>query len=322
MLKLTSEIKIGKYKFKNIHTVEITRSLRSIIDRCTIIIPRKVQFNKQNIHLGSSGMLRRGMAVTVKLGYDDQLTEVFSGVLKHVGAGFPVRLECEGAETALKLQQVKPRTFTSATLEDVIKYILPKGMTYQAVDVSLGEFRILTETTASQVINAIVSKYALPIFTRGSKIYAGTTAWEDIITTHELAFGHNIIDHKLKYIREEDLLIKVKAVSILKDSKKVEATVGDENGDVRTIHFYNVSDKKKLEAQARDILDELKYSGMQGTVTTFGEPFIQHGDAVKLTDTLDLIKEKEGTYRVEKVVTRFGIGHGYRQVISLGKKIG
>lgn len=321
MNKLSSEIRIGKYKFTNICTVTITRSLRQVIDRCVIVIPRKVQFNKRNINLGSSGLLQEGMEVTVQLGYDDDLTEVFKGVLKNVGAGFPVVLECEGEETALKNHQVKPKQWKSATLEQILTYILPAGMTLQSADVQIGEFKILKEVTATQVINVLSSKYSLPIFTRGSVLYAGTTAWDEIRTTHELAIGNNIIGHKLKYIKEEDVKLKVKAISILKDSTKVEATVGDEYGDVRTLHFYNMTDEKKLEAQAKAILDELKYSGMQGTVETFGRPFIQHGDAVEVTDNLDVIKEKEGTYQVEKVITRFGIGHGYRQVVSLGKKI-
>lgn len=322
MLKLSSEIKIGKYIFTNICTVQIDRSMKSIIDRCVIVVPRKVQFNKRNINLGTSGLLKEGMAVSVKLGYNDVLTEVFKGVLKNVSAGFPVNLECEGQETALKEKQVKPKQWKTTTLKEILEYILPEGMTVNAVDVNMGEFKIKTEVTAAKVIDAITTKYHLPIFTRGAVIYAGTTAWENIITEHSLAFGHNIIAHKLKYVKEEDVKIKVNAVSILKDSTKVEVTVGDESGDVRTIHYYNVDDKKKLEQQAKLVLDELKYSGMQGTVETFGEPFIQHGDAINISDNLDLIKEKEGKYRVEKVSTRFGIGYGYRQIVSLGKKLG
>jgi hypothetical protein len=321
MFELSHEVLIGKYKFTRVHSLEISESMRQLISTGTITLPRKVVFNKKQINLSDEGILSEGMSVEIKLGYDGDLQSIFKGVLKTIGAGFPIVLEIEGLTSALKDKQVKAKEWKAVTLETVLKYCLPSGLTLKAVDVNLGNFKIQKDTTASKVIDAIKSQYSLPIFGRGDIIYAGTTAWDELSDVHTLEIGFNVINNSLKYIKEEDIKIKVKAVSLQDDNEKLTIEVGDSDGDMRSLNFYNIKDIAALKAHANLQLKEIKYTGLHGTIETFGRPVIKHGDSVKIIDSLDLIKEKEGTYRVEKIDTRFGIGHGYRQTVTLGAKL-
>lgn len=69
---------------------------------------------------------------------------------------------------------------------------------------------------------------------------------------------------------------------------------------------------------ATEALEKLKYEGFRGSFTTFLQPMVRHGMAVKLIDPL--IPDRNGVYLVRQVITRFGM-EGGRQEITLDRKI-
>ena len=130
----------------------------------------------------------------------------------------------------------------------------------------------------------------------------------------------NVITDNLIFRRKEDQKIKITAVSILKNGTKIEVKdIGDKDGENRTIHFNNVSDKNVLEQQAKAMLDKLKYSGLSGDFTAFGYPITKHSDTIRFFD--DLKPEKNGVYLAKKVTTTWGVS-GFRRKIQLGVRVG
>ena len=96
--------------------------------------------------------------------------------------------------------------------------------------------------------------------------------------------------------------------------------VGDPEGEQRTYHFYNISDKKQLEKVATEKLKASKYTGFKGVFETFGQPLLHHGDRLKMTSTK--LPERDGVYLVKSVKRSFSVSGGYRQIFELGFKVG
>ena len=60
------------------------------------------------------------------------------------------------------------------------------------------------------------------------------------------------------------------------------------------------------------------YNGFYGKFTTFGEPFVRHGDRINIIDKKN--PEKNGVYFAKSVEYPFGWG-GYFQEIELGARV-
>lgn len=148
---------------------------------------------------------------------------------------------------------------------------------------------------------------------------------------HILHFQKNIASDTLNYTRDNDVKIGIKAFSIFKTKvqaisagkfkikqSRLETNVGDTDGEIRTLYFPDITTVSELQKQANVALPYIKYEGFRGTVTTFGLPYIKHGDSVTLINSL--LPELSGTYLVKAVKVSFGLG-GYRRTLELDIRI-
>jgi len=125
-----------------------------------------------------------------------------------------------------------------------------------------------------------------------------------------------VIDNDLIWKNEDETKIKLKAISMLPDNKKIEIEVGDSDGEQRTAHYYDLTEKT-LKTIAESEIKKFKFSGFRGGFTMFGSPRIKHGDVIVLKSYK--LPERNGTYFVDTVETTFG-QNGFRQKIELGRK--
>jgi hypothetical protein len=134
-------------------------------------------------------------------------------------------------------------------------------------------------------------------------------------------FQRNIVANSdnLSYQKAEDMKVKVKAISILPNNKRIEVTVGDKEGEERTLHTYNEKDKDKLKIWAESQLDRLKYEGYTGDFMGYGVPYPKHSGAVSIYDDR-YIERRNVSYVVDKVTTTWGKG-GFRRKIEIGKRV-
>ena len=87
---------------------------------------------------------------------------------------------------------------------------------------------------------------------------------------------------------------------------------------MRTAFFYDVSSKKDLERIATEELERYKYSGYEGKITTFIQPFAMPGMVAVLEDTR--YNERNGNYYIIGTKAKFGLS-GARRIIELGIKV-
>ena len=158
-------------------------------------------------------------------------------------------------------------------------------------------------------------------------------------------FQENIISDDLEYRRLDDIRIGVKAFSVnevelettRKDGKKkkkkkrisvfvtkdlkgnpIIANEETFEGEKRTLYLWNIKSENELFKQAAANLNRYYYEGFYGSFTTFGLPFVKHGDNAVIRD--NILPERNGTYKIKSVKYTFGQS-GFRQEIELDIRV-
>ncbi len=307
------EIDVGNYRFSYAEKVEVESSWDMLTDEASIITPRKISHLGQAITQGES-FFSRGDQVSVKLGYDGQYDQVFEGFVASVSPALPLRFRCEDILWQLK-QNTHTLSYKTTTLNQLLSDIMG-SVPYQAAEVELGAIRI-TKASTAQVLNHLKKEYGLQSWARGGTLYSGL-AYLGSVKVIPLTFGLDVISDKLVYYQDGDLKVRVNAVSMLPNNTKIEVDAGDPGGDTKTLYFYNISSQSELKKLAEAELARLKVEGFSGYLTTFGQPQIQHGDTVALSDPKH--PDRNGSYLVRKVITSGGV-EGYRQRVYLDTRV-
>ncbi len=316
MYRLTAKIEITgakSWQLDKVTEVEITLDTEQLTDTCKITLPKKIKWD------GASDIpVQRGDAVKVWLGYDDDLQLAFTGYVRDVGFKTPIVLTCEDEMFKLKQQPTEKKAYKSVNLETLLK---DQGISYKINvmgEQSLGQYRVTADTVAALLghlkENGIRSFFRM----EGGEpvLYCGVLFERQESPTQVFATGVNIIsDQSLAQQKADNIRLRVKAISLMPNNKKIKVDVGDADGERRTLHTYNKTESE-LKAWAEQEIKRLKRDGLTGSFTTFG---------YKLADKLTAIGikidgEKKGIYQVKKNVIKYGTG-GFRQEITLGARI-
>jgi hypothetical protein len=344
MLRLNSKITFtskaddSEIVFDFVNNVEIESSYENLTDTAKITLPRKLNFDGKPVVVGNNSIFKRGDKVKIELGYFPNLRTVFTGYISKLSTTSPMVIECDDAMFILKQTIVtypkkysivtqgktgkhlkKPKVISSKiTLQELLDNIIPDEIEYKCLlDVNIGSFRA-SNASVAKVLDTLKSDYGFYSYFVNGVLNVGLASDASDTITQEFEFEENIIDDtRLEYQRKDDVRIKVKAISINSaDNSRITVDVGDDDGAQKTVHTQNATEAD-LKKFANLKLETLKYEGYSGSFTTFGEPFIRHGDLAKLISKK--YPEKNGTYTVVSVKRSLGMS-GYRQDIELGIK--
>jgi hypothetical protein len=184
------------------------------------------------------------------------------------------------------------------------------------LEAELGTFGI-DNLSKSQVLQEIQKQYSIHSFFRNEKLIIGKPYSPEDQKVIPFKVEGEFIEDKLEYKREEDVRVQVKAISHKENGEELTETVGDKDGDQRTLNFYGIESKAELKAIANREIKKFKYDGFRGSFTAFGLKTVRHGDVVELIHGEE--SQKSGKYYAEKVVYTFGLS-GYRQEVTLGER--
>lgn len=318
MFRLTAKIEIRSAKtwvFDKVASVEITRDIETLTDTCVLQLPKKVKWQDE-----STIPIGRGDEVTVWLGYDGDLQFAFRGFITTLGLKTPTTITCEDYMFRLKQREAKKLAYKNATIGQILKD-QELGIGYKVFgEQSIGQYRV-TADTLSALLGQLKDHGGVRSFIRIEDdepvLYSGVLFKRGKTPKQVFATGLNLIDDtQLKVQNAADVKIKVKAVSLMPNNKKIRVEVGDTDGETRTLHTYN-KQETELKAWAQQEIKRLKRDGLTGSFKTFG---------YKLADKLDAIGikmdgEKKGIYRVKKNIIKYGTD-GFRQEITLGQRVG
>lgn len=317
MFRLTAKIEIKgakKWSFDKIASVEITRDMETLTDMCVLSLPKKIKWQGE-----SSMPLKRGDEVSVWLGYDDDLQFAFRGFITTIGLKTPVTITCEDYMFTLKAKETKKQAYKSATIAQLLKDQSLGVEVRVCGEQNIGQYRV-TADTVSGLLGHLKDHGGIRSFIKivddKPVLFCGVLFDKDKSYKQVFATGVNIIDDtQLKTQNAEDVKIKVKAVSLMPNNKKIKVEVGDTDGETRTVHTYNKTEKE-LKAWAEQELERLKRDGLTGSFTTFGAELVDKLDNIGIK----IDGERKGVYQVQKNVIKYGTG-GFRQEITIGARV-
>lgn len=357
MLRLYTEItfvpdKNGEAPFKinYMHEASTSESWANLTDYFSFTLPKQINRDGKNIFVGEDALLHRGDRVIVKHGYYPTLNKIFDGYITEIGSKIPVVIKCEDETFLLKNTNIifptkrtvitnsikkngtygkrlkKPRVIVDTySLDDLLDEILPDYIHYECLDMQLAK-RAYTNVSVTRILEDLRSTYGLYSYFRtddnGDQVlHVGFASDASTGNTVEFEFENNIIDDSsLEYQVESDIFFKI-VVKLMNENNEVEETTyGDTDGSQRTFHLYWDSSKAKPDVKkfGQDQLEKLKYTGYKGSFMTFGEPYVTHGDIVKLTSKK--MPERDGNYLVKEVKRTWGM-NGSRQEIFIEQKV-
>ena len=317
MFRLCAKIEIKgdrAWSFDFVNAVEITRDTEKLTTEAKITMPKKVKWDKAD-----KIPVKRGDSVKISLGYDDNLQTAFVGYVRDVGFKTPIVITCEDEMFKLKQMPTKKKAYRSVSLETLLK---DQGISYRLNimgEQALGAYRVTADTVAALL--GKLSEQGIRSFFRyedgAPVLYCGVLFERDTRPAQVFKTGLNIIsDQSLQQQKAENMRLRVKAVSLMPDNKKIKVEVGDADGGHRTLHTYNKTESE-LKAWAEQEIKRLKRDGLTGSFTTFGHTLVDCLDAIGIV--IDGVKS--GVYQVKKNIVKYGDG-GYRQEITLGLRVG
>lgn len=307
-----------KLSFDAFHSVEIERDIFKINSSCKIRIPisSRLEYKGKGYteSVQTAKQFARGDKISVWLGYGDNLKLEFSGFIYRLNYKTPLEIECEGYEFLLR-SPYETKTWSKTNLKTVLEYIIKDTdivLSDKIPEMNFTKYIIPANMTKLEALQVVKEKYGIAVFFMEKTLYAGLAYVIDLGTVKYKLGWNTIKDDELKFRNADDVRLKIKAVWIKPDNTKLEAEVGDPEGSQRTLFFYNVSSKSELEKLAKEEMKKYKYSGYEGKITTFLQPFAQPGMKGILQDPK--YSEREGTYYITKVKVKSDNGGGRRTI--------
>ena len=311
---LTGEIGFPEYNgrqgfiIRGFSECRIESSWKSLTGTAEITVPRKVKdFDRLNV----SQWFREGDPLEIRLGYDGNLVTEFQGYVKKVPAGIPLIISCEDEMYQLKRSTVSVSK-QNCKLKELLQEIAP-GYRIVCDDVKLGDVRF-SKVSPSQILEKL-QKSGIYSWFEGKELHASGRSVSD----------HDPVNIQLERTAAESL--KQREVEktlvimslIRKKGKKLSVEYGDKPAGKRiTKEISGIElSEDELKREAEKIYEAAMQPGLDGDLTLWGIPRVQHGFKVNLNSVL--YPEKNGTYYVDAATKTFS-RQGYRQVCKLGSK--
>lgn len=316
------DIRIGNYKLGLLESVEIHKSVDLLADTAVVVVPGVVY----NQSLDIESKVKVGDAITIKLGYDDNLVTEFEGYVQRIDTDDnSLTFNCEDA-IYLTRKPVKDKQFNKTTVKEIVQYCLSElkigdsqiGMkelkcTY---DVTYEKF-VIKDANAFDVLKKLQDDTKANIYMQGTTLNIHPAYIEkggDV----QYDFSINVESSDLKYRNQDDRKFEVSVEGVGLDGKKQKVTIGTTGGEKRTIKVSSPMSAADLKKRGQEEMKYLSYTGYEGNITGWLIPYVEPTYAAHLHD-----KEyefKTGSYYVVSVTTTFSESGGVRK-IELGRKL-
>jgi hypothetical protein len=301
------------FKIDGFHSVEVENDIFKINQSCKIQIPTSRRLTNTDNYPGKSIQapipFNRGDKISVWIGYDNDLKLEFDGFIYRVNYKTPLEIECEGYEFQLR-SPCETKTWKITTVKEVLTYLIAGTditINENVPDISLVKYVIKAGVNKLQALQELKENTRTECFFMGKSLYIGLAYTIDKGAI-KYKLGYNTINaDDLKYHNADDVQVKVKAMYVKPDGTNVEVSVGDNDGQEHIVKSKNISDLDALKGFASSVLQKYKYSGYEGKIKTFLQPYATPCMKAIIEDPK--YPERNGTYYITKtkvVVNRSG----------------
>ncbi|HVS92458.1 MAG TPA: hypothetical protein VHE59_10515 [Mucilaginibacter sp.] len=340
--KLYSKVTVGKYGFNGgIHECTIKRSVHEIIDTAIIKIPAVARANDvleiastlasiagfngnptksktgnyPDTSVESSTLWREGDPVNILLGYNGDYRQEFKGFVRRVSPTIPATIECEGYAWQLRYKQISG-VWKSIKLKDLLQILIAGtdiALSPYIPDLALTNLSTHHQPNCLTMLEYLKRKCHLVAYFIFNTLYVGI---EEGIPGNTVMYrlGWNCIrDNKLKYRVANDTKVLIRVVAGKgKNAKRPITEVGDAGGSIITENIANIGGPVDMKAIANRLLSYKKYTGYEGQISGFLQPYCNPSDTVQLSDVL--YKVMGGSYFVDGIEVKFGMEGARRDV--------
>lgn len=335
MKRLVSRTTIGEFVFNYTTAIDINKSFDKLTNTATIVMPNKFLQDNKTITVGSNNVFNRNDIVKIEEGYFPNLNVEFEGFISKITPDSPLKLECQNRMYLLKQVNIPSKSFKSATVGEVVRFVAPnETVVFDDENAHIGAFQINNNSfvNAVKVFELLKKEFGFKVFYIGDTLHVRLlpSILSQAVDVATISFQKHIIASNLKYIKEEDVDLVLKAESILADNSRIILYGSKNEGKVRItkkpqtaaqtkpLVVYNFTEAQ-LRAEIEKRIDDFIYEGYEGSFTMFLEPRLNPEDKVTLVDNKNV--ERNGTYLIKSVRKTFGIDGG-RQIVELRNKIG
>ncbi|MDR1848122.1 MAG: hypothetical protein LBR17_08440 [Bacteroidales bacterium] len=309
----TAENVASKWSIDRVHSIRIDANKGTIGDTCEIQLPKNIKWVNYN-----DIPINRGDDVRVYMGYNDKLNLRFVGKVKDVSAGVPTKITSEDYTFVLRQLQIIKKTYPHCEVGALLKDILPKDIKYVVSgEILIGDYKTTADTVAGEIA-LLCDNYPISAFfeldeNNEPTLYVYSAYMDGRREAGTFSDRQLIISHSLEYQRAEDTKVRIKGISHQTKGKNITYEEGD--GDTSTRNYYNLS-LDELKKAVKTEISRLKYDGLKGSFTTFGQPVVRKFDVVDL----NIEGIQPARYQVKGVTIDFG-QNGYRQSVELKRKV-
>ena len=287
--------------------VEIVTDFKQLTGTANVKFPRNIRnFDRQKVN----DLFRKGDAISITLGYDGNEVEEFSGYVLQVSTGFPVEIKCEDEMYMLKRKTVSISK-RSCTLKELLSEIA-SGYKIQCDDASIGSIRY-SKVLASEILDDLKQKMGFYTYFRGKTLVCGRTSIDG--GKHQQIVIEKQANDTLKEKSIEKVYVRME--SLQRNGKMLKFDIGEKSSNNIVLKQPNLTEieiKKIVHATYEQALKP----GLDGELTLFGIPRLEHGMIANLVSVL--YPEKNGSYYIDSVKKTVSPDGGYRQVAKLGNK--
>lgn len=315
------KITIGDLVFNSVSEIEGEKTWRKYTGTATIKFPKGSEYRIGRLVFpveSIKSLIKIGDKVKIELGYNQVLITEFEGYVARIQPTIPIEINCEDEMFKMKRNNVSIN-IEDATVRQILEAAAP-GYEIACADEIYGDFSYVN-TTSAKVFDELKKKAGLYTFFRGKRLVCGLP-YSDVKVSEAIpnfVFGENIIDNTLEYKSPEDCNVKVYGRSIQRDGSVITYDVGNEGGDIQRMNFDYQITKEQLKKAVDNRYNNAKTNGgYAGDIISFGFPFVEHGQRVRIYDP-GVIEKRDTTNFVDEVKFSVSASGGYRRTCVIGK---
>lgn len=309
------------YRLRRVISCTVESGWEKLTDTCELVISRNIKGMKLD---EVRDAFRRGDGIEISFGYNGELRREFTGYIIDVDDDKHLTFKCQDEMYKLKTGTInfnKKRCKLKDVLDAINAAVVKAGGIAYELDVpdaELGNVRI-KGISAAEALLRIKDGYGIYSYFRDGKLVSGKINQGSNVR-YRLNYDteRNIKSHSLTYKRAEDVRVQVKVSSVLSSGRKIEVTVGDEDGTQSDIQLIGITNTADLKKKAEHKLALMKQDGFEGDVSLFGIPFVRFGDEVELYSAKH--PERTGAYYIDSTSVKYVTAGGIERVIKLGSK--
>ncbi len=297
--------------------IKVETGWQKLTGTADITLPRRVRdFDRFAV----GDVFQDGDPVIIRWGYNGNLNTEFEGYLSQVSTYVPIMLTCEDEMYKLKRKSVSVSR-ASCTLKQLLNAVAPE-YEVKCDDMAIGSVRY-DNKLITEIFDDLKSKMNIYVYFRGKVLTAGQTSIDGgkhVEITIERQAADNLKDRPIgKIWVRVDSMQSYSGKRKKGQKKKISSTKGEKGGMTITIKQPNLT-QVEIDKVALDLYNKAKQPGLDGDITLFGVPRLEHGMIVDIKSIL--YPERNGSYYVDSVVKTIEVGQGVRQVGKLGNKAG